>query len=311
MKQVAYSLQRGIDSQMHFLLGFSGVVVAAAVDRVLDGVDTMKKLVQMQENFAVIEHQVDVIDEAMRTVINAEAMLIGESKKKAIEEGEKRRRAAIDAVVGHVDELVQLIATIRSESTRMFLDEAARSLDMTIRFLFRLVIYLEEMRVKTDMPLDMWEILKKQGNVSYRLSMTEEEQIGVMNCIEAGVRFVVDEMDMIIRHSVVKKAITGKRIPIKAALGKMQTACEEIEEKLSNAPTAVVAAELFEQWYAMVGLQNKLAEQVLKVIRVLDEAADKENNLEQASAMLNSHTNILGYGLAGISMLFSTVNQES
>lgn len=311
MKQVAYSLQRGIDSQMHFLLGFSGVVVAAAVDRVLDGVDTMKKLVQMQENFAVIEHQVDVIDEAMRTVINAEAMLIGESKKKAIEEGEKRRRAAIDAVVGHVDELVQLIATIRNESTRMFLDEAARSLDMTIRFLFRLVIYLEEMRVKTDMPLDMWEILKKQGNVSYRLSMTEEEQIGVMNCIEAGVRFVVDEMDMIIRHSVVKKAITGKRIPIKAALGKMQTACEEIEEKLSNAPTAVVAAELFEQWYAMVGLQNKLAEQVLKVIRVLDEAADKENNLEQASAMLNSHTNILGYGLAGISMLFSTVNQES
>lgn len=311
MKQVAYSLQRGIDSQMHFLLGFSGVVVAAAVDRVLDGVDAMKKLVQMQENFAVIEHQVDVIDEAMRTVINAEAMLIGESKKKAIEEGEKRRRSAIDAVVGHVDELVQLIATIRNESTRMFLDEAARSLDMTIRFLFRLVIYLEEMRVKTDMPLDMWEILKKQGNVSYRLSMTEEEQIGVMNCIEAGVRFVVDEMDMIIRHSVVKKAITGKRIPIKAALGKMQTACEEIEEKLSNAPTAVVAAELFEQWYAMVGLQNKLAEQVLKVIRVLDEAADKENNLEQASAMLNSHTNILGYGLAGISMLFSTVNQES
>lgn len=311
MKQVAYSLQRGIDSQMHFLLGFSGVVVAAAVDRVLDGVDAMKKLVQMQENFTVIEHQVDVIDEAMRTVINAEAMLIGESKKKAIEEGEKRRRAAIDAVVGHVDELVQLIATIRNESTRMFLDEAARSLDMTIRFLFRLVIYLEEMRVKTDMPLDMWEILKKQGNVSYRLSMTEEEQIGVMNCIEAGVRFVVDEMDIIIRHSVVKKAITGKRIPIKAALGKMQTACEEIEEKLSNAPTAVVAAELFEQWYAMVGLQNKLAEQVLKVIRVLDEAADKENNLEQASAMLNSHTNILGYGLAGISMLFSTVNQES
>lgn len=311
MKQVAYSLQRGIDSQMHFLLGFSGVVVAAAVDRVLDGVDAMKKLVQMQENFAVIEHQVDVIDEAMRTVINAEAMLVGESKKKAIEEGEKRRRAAIDAVVGHVDELVQLIATIRNESTRMFLDEAARSLDMTIRFLFRLVIYLEEMRVKTDMPLDMWEILKKQGNVSYRLLMTEEEQIGVMNCIEAGVRFVVDEMDMIIRHSVVKKAITGKRIPIKAALGKMQTACEEIEEKLSNAPTAVVAAELFEQWYAMVGLQNKLAEQVLKVIRVLDEAADKENNLEQASAMLNSHTNILGYGLAGISMLFSTVNQES
>lgn len=311
MKQVAYSLQRGIDSQMHFLLGFSGVVVAAAVDRVLDGVDAMKKLVQMQENFAVIEHQVDVIDEAMRTVINAEAMLIGESKKKAIEEGEKRRRTAIDAVVGHVDELVQLIATIRNESTRMFLDEAARSLDMTIRFLFRLVIYLEEMRVKTDMPLDMWEILKKQGNVSYRLSMTEEEQIGVMNCIEAGVRFVVDEMDMIIRHSVVKKAITGKRIPIKAALGKMQTACEEIEEKLSNAPTAVVAAELFEQWYAMVGLQNKLAEQVLKVIRVLDEAADKENNLEQASAMLNSHTNILGYGLAGVSMLFSTVNQES
>ena len=311
MKQVAYSLQRGIDSQMHFLLGFSGVVVAAAVDRVLDGVDAMKKLVQMQENFTVIEHQVDVIDEAMRTVINAEAMLIGESKKKAIEEGEKRRRAAIDAVVGHVDELVQLIATIRNESTRMFLDEAARSLDMTIRFLFRLVIYLEEMRVKTDMPLDMWEILKKQGNVSYRLSMTEEEQIGVMNCIEAGVRFVVDEMDMIIRHSVVKKAITGKRIPIKAALGKMQTACEEIEEKLSNAPTAVVAAELFEQWYAMVGLQNKLAEQVLKVIRVLDEAADKENNLEQASAMLNSHTNILGYGLAGISMLFSTMNQES
>lgn len=311
MKQVAYSLQRGIDSQMHFLLGFSGVVVAAAVDRVLDGVDAMKKLVQMQENFVVIEHQVDVIDEAMRTVINAEAMLIGESKKKAIEEGEKRRRAAIDAVVGHVDELVQLIATIRNESTRMFLDEAARSLDMTIRFLFRLVIYLEEMRVKTDMPLDMWEILKKQGNVSYRLSMTEEEQIGVMNCIEAGVRFVVDEIDMIIRHSVVKKAITGKRIPIKAALGKMQTACGEIEEKLSNAPTAVVAAELFEQWYAMVGLQNKLAEQVLKVIRVLDEAADKENNLEQASAMLNSHTNILGYGLAGISMLFSTVNQES
>lgn len=311
MKQVAYSLQRGIDSQMHFLLGFSGVVVAAAVDRVLDGVDAMRKLVQMQENFAVIEHQVDVIDEAMRTVINAEAMLIGESKKKAIEEGEKRRRAAIDAVVGHVDELVQLIATIRNESTRMFLDEAARSLDMTIRFLFRLVIYLEEMRVKTDMPLDMWEILKKQGNVSYRLSMTEEEQIGVMNCIEAGVRFVVDEMDMIIRHSVVKKAITGKRIPIKAALGKMQTACEEIEEKLSNAPTTVVAAELFEQWYAMVGLQNKLAEQVLKVIRVLDEAADKENNLEQASAMLNSHTNILGYGLAGISMLFSTMNQES
>ena len=311
MKQVAYSLQRGIDSQMHFLLGFSGVVVAAAVDRVLDGVDAMKKLVQMQENFAVIEHQVDVIDEAMRTVINAEAMLIGESKKKAIEEGEKRRRAAIDAVVGHVDELVHLIATIRNESTRMFLDEAARSLDMTIRFLFRLVIYLEEMRVKTDMPLDMWEILKKQGNVSYRLSMTEEEQIGVMNCIEAGVRFVVDEMDIIIRHSVVKKAITGKRIPIKAALGKMQTACEEIEEKLSNAPTAVVAAELFEQWYAMVGLQNKLAEQVLKVIRVLDEAADKENNLEQASAMLNSHTNILGYGLAGISMLFSTMNQGS
>lgn len=311
MKQVAYSLQRGIDSQMHFLLGFSGVVVAAAVDRVLDGVDAMKKLVQMQENFAVIEHQVDVIDEAMRTVINAEAMLIGESKKKAIEEGEKRRRAAIDAVVGHVDELVQLIATIRNESTRMFLDEAARSLDMTIRFLFRLVIYLEEMRVKTDMPLDMWEILKKQGNVSYRLSMTEEEQIGVMNCIEAGVRFVVDEMDMIIRHSVVKKAITGKRIPIKAALSKMQTACEEIEKKLSNAPTAVVAAELFDQWYAMVGLQNKLAEQVLKVIRVLDEAADKENNLEQASAMLNSHTNILGYGLAGISMLFSTMNQES
>lgn len=311
MKQVAYSLQRGIDSQMHFLLGFSGVVVAAAVDRVLDGVDAMKKLVQMQENFAVIEHQVDAIDEAMRTVINAEAMLIGESKKKAIEEGEKRRRAAIDAVVGHVDELVQLIATIRNESTRMFLDEAARSLDMTIRFLFRLVIYLEEMRVKTDMPLDMWEILKKQGNVSYRLSMTEEEQIGVMNCIEAGVRFVVDEMDMIIRHSVVKKAITGKRIPIKAALGKMQTACEEIEEKLSNAPTAVVAAELFEQWYAMVGLQNKLAEQVLKVIRVLDEAADKENNLEQASAMLNSHTNILGYGLAGVSMLFSTMNQGS
>lgn len=311
MKQVAYSLQRGIDSQMHFLLGFSGVVVAAAVDRVLDGVDAMKKLVQMQENFTVIEHQVDVIDEAMRTVINAEAMLIGESKKKAIEEGEKRRRAAIDAVVGHVDELVQLIATIRNESTRMFLDEAARSLDMTIRFLFRLVIYLEEMRVKTDMPLDMWEILKKQGNVSYRLSMTEEEQIGVMNCIEAGVRFVVDEMDMIIRHSVVKKAITGKRIPIKAALGKMQTACEEIEEKLSNAPTTVVAAELFEQWYAMVGLQNKLAEQVLKVIRVLDKAADKENNLEQASAMLNSHTNILGYGLAGISMLFSTMNQDS
>ena len=132
-----------------------------------------------------------------------------------------------------------------------------------------------------------------------------------MNCIEAGVRFVVDEMDIIIRHSVVKKAITGKRIPIKAALGKMQTACEEIEEKLSNAPTAVVAAELFEQWYAMVGLQNKLAEQVLKVIRVLDEAADKENNLEQASAMLNSHTNILGYGLAGISMLFSTMNQDS
>lgn len=311
MKQVAYSLQRGIDSQMHFLLGFSGVVVAAAVDRVLDGVDAMKKLVQMQENFVVIEHQVDVIDEAMRTVINAEAMLIGESKKKAIEEGEKRRRAAIDAVVGHVDELVQLIATIRNESTRMFLDEAARSLDMTIRFLFRLVIYLEEMRVKTDMPLDMWEILKKQGNVSYRLSMTEEEQIGVMNCIEAGVRFVVDEIDMIIRHSVVKKAITGKRIPIKAALGKMQTACGEIEEKLSNAPTAVVAAELFEQWYAMVGLQNKLAEQVLKVIRVLDEAADKENNLEQASAMLNSHTNILGYGLAGVSMLFSTMNQGS
>lgn len=311
MKQVAYSLQRGIDSQMHFLLGFSGVVVAAAVDRVLDGVDAMKKLVQKQENFTVIEHQVDVIDEAMRTVINAEAMLIGESKKKAIEEGEKRRRAAIDAVVGHVDELVQLIATIRNESTRMFLDEAARSLDMTIRFLFRLVIYLEEMRVKTDMPLDMWEILKKQGNVGYRLSMTEEEQIGVMNCIEAGVRFVVDEMDMIIRHSVVKKAITGKRIPIKAALGKMQTACEEIEETLSDAPTAVVAAELFEQWYAMVGLQNKLAEQVLKVIRVLDEAADKENNLEQASAMLNSHTNILGYGLAGISMLFSTMNQGS